>query len=300
MKGFMKFLMLQVLFICAICGTATNVYADEVKQKELYTLENPTWFKKTGFSKGLGHDKQDLGIILPANVQLTIRQVNPNFKGNLTVRLLNDNNQHEASRTFNQTLITISTPYSSVPFVDTVYGDGEKPKIEYRVTSSMQTLPIYKRGQNEQSFFNEWDKAAAPFALVKDDYFQLLVPQKDKAYMKNMKDFSSIDNLILYYREIFEYYNKLAGISFNTNVQTDTNVLNKYFIKADKSGPGGGYYGGNHTAETSDSVASFWLTKVGEPYMKLVMDIKTILLEGKFGIIYMLIVFRKRSRCRYF
>ncbi|EKS4342609.1 putative mucin/carbohydrate-binding domain-containing protein [Clostridium sporogenes] len=262
MKGFMKFLMLQVLFICAICGTATNVYADEVKQKELYTLENPTWFKKTGFSKGLGHDKQDLGIILPANVQLTIRQVNPNFKGNLTVRLLNDNNQHETSRTFNQTSITISTPYSSVPFVDTVYGGSEKPKIEYRVTSSMQTLPIYKRGQNEQSFFNEWDKASAPFALVTDDYFQLLVPQKDKAYMKNMKDFSSIDKLILYYREVFEYYNKLAGISFNTNVQTDKNVPNKYFIKADKSGPGGGYYGGNHTAETSDSVASFWLTKV--------------------------------------
>ncbi len=49
MKGFMKFLMLQVLFICAICGTATNVYADEVKQKELYTLENPTWFKKNWF-----------------------------------------------------------------------------------------------------------------------------------------------------------------------------------------------------------------------------------------------------------
>ncbi|KEI78924.1 enhancing factor [Clostridium botulinum A2 117] len=261
MKGFIKFLMLQVLFICAIFGTATNVYADEVKQKELYTLENPTWFKKTGFSKGLGHDKQDLGIILPANVQLTIRQVNPNFRGNLTVRLLNDNNQHETSKTFNQTSITISTPYSSVPFVDTVYGGSEKPKIEYRVTSSMQTLPIYKRGQNQQSFFNEWDKASAPFALVIDDYFQLLVPQKDKAYMKNMKDFSSIDKLILYYREVFEYYNKLAGISFNTNVQTDRNVPNKYFIKADKSGPGGGYYGGNHTAETSDSVASFWLTK---------------------------------------
>ncbi|MHB8032531.1 enhancing factor [Clostridium botulinum] len=261
MKGFIKFLMLQALFICAIFGTATNVYADEVKQKELYTLEDPTWFKKTGFSKGIGHDKQDLGIILPANVQLTIRQVNPNFKGNLTVRLLNDNNQHETSRTFNQTSITISTPYSSVPFVDTVYGGSEKPKIEYRVTSSMQTLPIYKKGQNEQSFFNEWDKAAAPFALVTDDYFQLLVPQKDKAYMKNMKDFSSIDKLILYYREVFEYYNKLAGISFNTNVQIDKNVPNKYFIKADKSGPGGGYYGSNHTAETSDSVASFWLTR---------------------------------------
>lgn len=261
MKGFAKFLMLQVLFICAILGSGTKVYADEVKQKELYNLENPTWFRKTGFSKGLGHDKQDLGIILPANVQLTIKQVNPKFKGNLTVRLLNDNNQHETSKTFNQSAITISTPYSSVPFVDTVYGSSEKPKIEYKVTSNMQTLPIYKKGQNEQSFFNEWDKASAPFALVIDDYFQLLVPQKDKAYMKKMKDFSSIDQLILYYHEIFEYYNNLAGISFNTNIQTNKNVLNKYFIKADKSGPGGGYYGGNHTAETSDSVASFWLSK---------------------------------------
>lgn len=261
MKGFAKFLMLQVLFICAILGSGTKVYADEVKQKELYNLENPTWFRKTGFSKGLGHDKQDLGIILPANVQLTIKQVNPNFKGNLTVRLLNDNNQHETSKTFNQSAITISTPYSSVPFVDTVYGGSEKPKIEYKITSNMQTLPIYKKGQNEQTFFNQWDKGSAPFALVIDDYFQLLVPQKDKAYMKKMKDFSSIDQLILYYHEIFEYYNNLAGISFNTNIQTDKNVSNKYFIKADKSGPGGGYYGGNHTAETSDSVASFWLSK---------------------------------------
>ncbi|HIG0362327.1 TPA: putative mucin/carbohydrate-binding domain-containing protein [Clostridium sporogenes] len=261
MKGFMKFLILPVLFICAIFGTSTNVYADEVKQKELYTLENPTWLKKTGFSKGLGHDKQDLGIILPANVQLTIKQVNPNFKGNLTVRLLNDNNQHETSKTFNQSAITISTPYSSVPFVDTVYDGSEKPKIEYKITSNMQTLPIYKKGQNEQTFFNQWDKTSAPFALVIDDYFQLLVPQKDKAYMKKMKDFSSIDQLTLYYHEIFEYYNNLAGISFNTNIQTNKNVPNKYFIKADKSGPGGGYYGGNHTAETSDSVASFWLSK---------------------------------------
>lgn len=67
MKKITKFLILQVLFICTICGTVTKVYADEVKQKEIYILENPTWLRKTGLSKGLGHDKQDLGIILPAN-----------------------------------------------------------------------------------------------------------------------------------------------------------------------------------------------------------------------------------------
>ncbi len=261
MKKITKFLILQVLFICTICGTVTKVYADEVKQKEIYILENPTWLRKTGLSKGLGHDKQDLGIILPANAQLTIKQVNPNFKGDLTIRLLNDDNKHETSKTFNQSAITISTPYSSVPFVNTVYGGSEKPKIEYKVTGNVQTLPIYKKGQNEQVFFNQWDKTGAPFALVIDDYFQLLVPQKDKAYMKNMKDFSSIDELILYYHDIFEYYNNLAGLSFNANIQTNKNVPNKYFIKADKSGAGAGYYGGNHTAETSNSVASFWLSK---------------------------------------
>ena len=81
------------------------------------------------------------------------------------MRLLNDNNQHEISKTFNQTPITISTPYSSVPFVDTVYGGSEKPKIEYKVTSNMQTLPIYKKGQNEQTFFNQWDKNISSFCF---------------------------------------------------------------------------------------------------------------------------------------
>ncbi|GAA0116567.1 putative mucin/carbohydrate-binding domain-containing protein [Clostridium senegalense] len=261
MKNFVKFLIIQLLFIGFTLGNSINVYANEVKQKELYILEDPTWLRQTGFSKGLGHDRQDLGIILPANVQLTIKQVNPNFRGNLTLRLLNDNNKHETSRNFNQTQITVSVPYSSVPFVDTVYSGTEKPKIEYTITNNMQTLPIYKKGQNQQDFFSQWDRTSAPFALVVDDYFQLLVPQKDKAFMKRMRDFSSIDELILYYRDIFTYYNKLSGISFDTNIKTNKNVPNKYFIKADISGPGGGYYGGNHTAETSDSVASFWLSK---------------------------------------
>ncbi|SFA98686.1 putative mucin/carbohydrate-binding domain-containing protein [Clostridium frigidicarnis] len=261
MKRFSKFLILQLFFMCAICGSAINVYADEVKQKELYTLEDPTWLRKTDFSKGLGHDRQDLGIILPANTQFTIRQTNPNFKGNLKLKLYNDNNQHEISKEFNQTSITVSNPYNSVPFVDTIYGGTEKPKVEYTVTSNMQTLPTYRKGDNEQTFFTQWDKTAAPFALVVDNDFQLLVPQKDKAYMKNMRDFASIDQLILYYRDIFSYYNKLTGISFDTNVKTDKNIPNKYFMKADKSGPGGAYYGGDHTAETSDSVAGFWLSK---------------------------------------
>ncbi|WP_125153290.1 putative mucin/carbohydrate-binding domain-containing protein [Clostridium rectalis] len=261
MRKILKCFMILELVLCSIFCMRVKVCASEMKQKELYTLEDPTWFRKTGFTKGIGHDKQDLGIILSANAKLTIRQVNPNFKGKLTVRLLNDNNKHETYKTFNETSITISTAFSSVPFVETPYGSSEKPKVEYSVSGYMQDLPIYKKGDNEQAFFTKWDNTSASFALVIDDYFQLLVPQKDKTYMKNMKDFSSIDKLIIYYGKIFEYYNKLAGISFNTNIQTDKNIPNKYFIKADKSGPGGGYYGGNHTAETSDSVASFWLKK---------------------------------------
>ena len=49
MKKFIKLLMLQLLFICSIFGGAKNVYADEVRQKELYTLEDPTWLRKNWF-----------------------------------------------------------------------------------------------------------------------------------------------------------------------------------------------------------------------------------------------------------
>ncbi|MBC2116490.1 putative mucin/carbohydrate-binding domain-containing protein [Listeria booriae] len=251
---------LLVLLGVTFTGFAFQAHADEVKTVELYKLENPTWLSKAGVSKGIGHDKQDLGIILPANVELEIRQVNPNFKENLTMELLNDDSQKEKSVAITSTWTKVSHAYTAVPMIDTTFG-LEAPVIEFKFTSSMKVLPTYMQGDIEAKFFKAWDDTDAEFAFVKSRYFRMLVPKKDKAYMKNMRDFKSVHELCDYYTGIFETYNKLDGLSFTPENPTDKNITNKYFIKANAHGAGSAYYTGSHTAQTSDSLAGYYLSK---------------------------------------
>ncbi|MBC2193914.1 putative mucin/carbohydrate-binding domain-containing protein [Listeria booriae] len=251
---------LLVLLGVTFTGFAFQAHADEVKTVELYKLENPTWLSKAGVSKGIGHDKQDLGIILPANVELEIRQVNPNFKENLTMELLNDDSQKEKNVAITSTWTKVSHAYTAVPMIDTTFG-LESPVIEFKFTNNMKVLPTYMQGDIEANFFKEWDDIDAEFALVKSRYFRMLVPKKDKAYMKNMRDFKSVHELCDYYTSIFETYNELDGLSFTPENPTDKNIPNKYFIKANAHGAGSAYYTGSHTAQTSNSLAGYYLSK---------------------------------------
>ncbi|WP_051999336.1 hypothetical protein [Listeria cornellensis] len=87
------FLVILLAITCVSFSMQAN--ADEIKTMKLYKLENPTWLSNAGLGKGIGHDKQDLGIILPANVELEVRQVNPKFTENLRIELLNDDSRTE-------------------------------------------------------------------------------------------------------------------------------------------------------------------------------------------------------------
>lgn len=258
MKNLKVILFLAILV--AIVGVTQQVKADTVKTKEMYILGDTTVFDKAGLSKGIHHDKQNLGIILPANIKLEIRQINPNYKGSLTMELLNDDSQKEKAVTITSDWQTVANPYTSVPFIQTTFG-GASPILEYKVTDTMKTLPVYQKGDNEAAFFKQWDDSDAEFALIYTKYFQTFAPKKDKAFMKNMKDFASIDSLINYYTEVFETYNELAGLSFTTDVLTDKNISNRYFMKANAHGAGSAYYGGNHTAQNDTSLAAFYLSK---------------------------------------
>lgn len=229
-------------------------------EKKLYTLEDPTWLKNQGFSKGINHDKQDLGIVLPKAGTIEIRQKNTKFKGNVTLELLNDDNKTESSQTIGSSWVTLTAINDAVPFVRTVYtADGNAPVVEYKVSDNITDLPVFKQGDNEANFWGKWDKTNASFGLIGNKYIQILVPKGDKAYLKKMNDFSSIGALLAYYDNVFETYNELAGLSFTPQKATDKNIPNRYFAKADKNGAGAGYYGDTHTAETSPSVIAFWL-----------------------------------------
>ncbi|EUJ23009.1 hypothetical protein PGRAN_09998 [Listeria grandensis FSL F6-0971] len=255
------FLVILLAITCVSFSMQAN--ADEIKTMKLYKLENPTWLNNAGLGKGIGHDKQDLGIILPANVELEIRQVNPKFTENLGMALLNDDSRTEKNVSITSSWTKVSHTFTTVPFIYTTFG-SEAPIIEFKLTNAMKALPNYMQGDAEADFFKDWDSTDAEFALIKSRYFQILVSEKDKAYMKKMPHFKTISELCDYYTHAFEKYNELAGLSFTPENPTDKNIPNKYFMKADKSSVGSNYayYGGSHTAASGDTVEPFLSTSL--------------------------------------
>lgn len=86
---------LSVLFFG--CLFSTNVQAQEVIKKEIFSIPEPTWIFNPGMDKGKNHDRQDLGFILSENVELRIRQTNKQFKNKLRLRLLGNASSIEKS-----------------------------------------------------------------------------------------------------------------------------------------------------------------------------------------------------------
>ncbi|MBC2188376.1 putative mucin/carbohydrate-binding domain-containing protein [Listeria booriae] len=256
---FMSILLLAIVMVATTMGIKAEAATME---KKLYTLENPTWLRNQEFKKGLDHDKQGLGVILPKNGTIEIRQVNTSFKGNVTLELLNDDRLEESATTVGNSWTTVRATTDSVPFVRTTYtSDSNSPIVEYKVSDTFTALPTFNQGDNESDFFKKWDETNASFGLIGNKYIQILVPKGDKLYLKKMRDFTSIDALLGYYDSVFETYNELAGLSFTPQKATDKNIANRYFAKADKNGYGLGSYGQYHTSDTSASVIDFWLTK---------------------------------------
>lgn len=229
------------------------------KTQSLYTLTRPVWLDAAGMSKGIDHDRQHLGIILAAGQVLRVRQTNAAFTGKLTLRLLNDDSKTEAEFSVGASWVEAQVNAVSVPFIDTPYGQGE-PALEFEYPDTAKALPVYRRGENEAAFFARWDDRDAEFALVDAEYAVLLVPKISKPALKSLGEAKNIDGLIAYYDRIFTFYNALTGVSFEAEHESDRNIRNRYFMKADKHGAGAAYYGGRWTAETSNSVSSFWLT----------------------------------------
>ncbi|EUJ21738.1 putative enhancing factor (viral) [Listeria grandensis FSL F6-0971] len=260
MKNKWRLFLATIFLTAAVTMFATSdlKVAAATMTKKLDTLENPTWMRNQGLSKGIDHDRQDLGVLLPKNATIEIRQVNPNFKKELTLELLNDDNKTESSHMVGSSWVKITANTDSVPFIKTTF-TTETPTIEYKVSDTAMDLPVFKQGDKEADFFEEWDKTQAAFGVIGNEYIQILVPARDKSYLKKMNDFASINALLDYYDTLFETYNELEGLSFTPQKATDKNIANRYFAKADIHGAGGGYYGANYTAETGPSVITFWL-----------------------------------------
>ncbi|MGX7244644.1 putative mucin/carbohydrate-binding domain-containing protein [Enterococcus quebecensis] len=234
--------------------------AQPIQQQTIKGVKDPTWLGDMGVSRGRLHDRQDLGFILRKNTLLRVRQSNPNFKGNVTIRLLGNDKKVEKELKVGQIWTTISAPADLVPFIDSPFGDTSAT-IEYQVDSyqAPKKLPIYQLNGNTQSFFQTWDQQDSEYALIKGKQFQMFAPKKDKSSLKYLKDFSSLNEMIQYFDGIFDFNDKLIGLDNSSAIHQRPDT--RYFIKADINGAGYAYYGSFWTALSKDEIAEMWLTK---------------------------------------
>lgn len=226
-------------------------------KKELFVTKKPTNTLDAGIKMGNNHDRQDLGIQIEQDSKIKIKQMNPNFKGNLTLRLLTDDSYTESAINFTNNEVTLTAKALSVPFVDTPYvqENGESPMVEFTVEGSKRELPKYKKNMAKLNFSNKWNQEKG-FALVQGQRFQTLFPEKDKEKVLS----SDLNQVIkLYDEDIIGYYNKLIGLYDDSENPINQSSNRRYFYKADRHGVGGLYYGELWSAQSSDS-ADAWLS----------------------------------------
>ncbi|CAI0824547.1 Viral enhancin protein [Serratia quinivorans] len=165
------------------------------KSKSIYTLPRPVWLDAAGMSKGIGHDRQHLGIILASGQVIRVRQTNASFSAKLKLRLLNDDNKTEADFSIGSAWVEASVNAVSVPFVDTPYVEGA-PILEFEFPDTSKSLPVYRKGENETTFFARWDAQDAEFAFIESEYANILVPKISKKELKSLGEAKNIDGLM--------------------------------------------------------------------------------------------------------
>ncbi|MBC2371730.1 hypothetical protein HBP98_06850 [Listeria booriae] len=249
-----------------LLNRAEEKWTDQTKKiytKELDTLVDSEALLKVKIGKGLNHDRQDLGVILPANAKLKIRQTNPLFTKSLKMRLTGKDQKTDREFTITSEWIEVSAKDTLVPYIFTPHVESAasvKPVMEYQIDTPVKKLPIYEKNQSQELFYQDWNDQKAEFAMIKNQYFQLLIPLSNQLELKYMKEFSTIDELIDYYEDIFELYNKMAGLSFDAKDPVDQNTKDKYFMQSDLHGLGYAYYGINQIG-LSNASSSIFVTK---------------------------------------
>lgn len=209
--------------------------------KSIFSIREPTWVFKTGVQRAEYQDRQDLGFILHTGNNLTVRQVNPEFKKAIVLLLLPFDEAHsflgtprlEVTNEWREIIVNTN----SVPFADTPYGNTSA-RLEFQVSCAGVTpLPIYHRGDNETKFFTDWTKYNSSFALVKNTHIQLLLPirlrhlSKNLAYHSNV--FESLNDMLDFFKSFINFLDSLLG--FDGSSYTNQIPENRHFMTVTKS-----------------------------------------------------------------
>jgi len=129
------------------------------------------------------HDRQHLGVVLPAGTTLRIRQRPGDCSGHLVLRLLGDDARHERSVEVGAEWVDVAAQADLVPFIDTPDG-AASPTVEVCLPPGSKRLPVFAVLDAQRRFLSAWDEEDAAFALLESHGSQVLVPLADRQALR--------------------------------------------------------------------------------------------------------------------
>ena len=256
---------------------------DKKVKMKLHTLPDASHLTNIGFNRGYYHDRQNLGIWIPADSEIRIRLVNAQeFGKRLKLEFMNDDSRTESSAfipangewvTLKNTFTKDETEQSkdSVPFIVTPKGTDVQPVIEYEWNEQFREIPVYRYGDSQAGFFKEWKESDDPFAIIEGSAATFLVPVIDRDHIIDSDYdttgkyyFHTIDEMLDWYAAFVDQYDKFAGLDYDAEEPYNQNVRSKFFIKANQNGIGQAYYTVDHSAYNGNSLKQYlyrhWLS----------------------------------------
>ncbi|MDT0716181.1 Ig-like domain-containing protein [Staphylococcus chromogenes] len=265
-------------------ANATEVSVDGIEervyQKSIPVLKGSKIARTIGMGRGNSQARESLGVVLPADTTLYVRQAKPTNEADLKVNLVTDDSQTNQTAVVSKdgTWTSIRTTVDSAAFMYMPRGLESEPLIEYYIENNLfQALPTYRKGQNQETFETQWVDQDASFAFVDGDKHAILIPRVDRDRVLAMKTntskflFTSLDELITYYDDVVTHYDQWAGL-IDDPTSVSYNFGHKYFTMPDKNGIGTAYWSNDHMGMNSNSVYGYlekgWLIlhEIGHGY----------------------------------
>lgn len=257
----------------------------------------------TLMKRGDEHDRQMLGIQLDPGQGMDIRiKDRPNGGGNLYVDIMTDgnkkdvyhqqingNSRHLRAKTIEETANVNGTKDpAGVPFIATPrnnYDQGSDARpytVEYTVGHEVRRLPYYHTGDNQELFFNFWEKETKAhhrdvklnngktekrdtgYAVLEGQHHLMLIPANTREEIKQrFAGKRTLDDLNTEFVRLFKQYDTFVGLELDPDDRINQRTYTKYYMRPDQNGlPGSAaYYVSPWIAQTADKMT--WFSTMG-------------------------------------
>ncbi|MDR1950636.1 MAG: M60 family metallopeptidase, partial [Bacteroidales bacterium] len=239
-----------------------------VVERTLYTLSRTALqaIQSGGMMRGDNHDRQHLGVFMPAGATLRVRRVSTGATSNWNVKVAQgrsgkdlDLNLSGSGTSSSWQTVSASSgtserggiPMIRTPRTEEVSSQGGTV-IEVEISGNVTDLNYFHYGDNTMDFLTRWTNASH-YALLGNSVANIMVSRADVTNGRfTAGEFSmNINKLLEMYDSVCMLFNRMIGLDINAADPKDKLVHTKYWVVPYRGGAGLAFYGGDYCGYSS-------------------------------------------------